>query len=33
VYPEDESKLIGLYIGLIKIIGCSASQLHSWWEK
>ena len=24
--------LLGLYIGLIKIIGCSASQFHSWWE-
>ncbi|GBB83753.1 hypothetical protein RclHR1_10420005 [Rhizophagus clarus] len=29
---EDESKLIGLYIGLIEIIGCNANQLHSWWE-
>src|SRR6266542_3119758 len=30
--PRDQSKLLGLYIGLIKIIGCSASQIHSWWE-
>lgn len=29
---EDRTKLLGLYIGLIKIIGCSASQVHSWWE-
>ncbi|CAB5357531.1 unnamed protein product [Rhizophagus irregularis] len=32
VRSGDESKLMGLYIGLIKIIGCSASQLHSWWK-
>ena len=29
---HDKSMLLGLYIGLIKIIGCSASQIHSWWE-
>ncbi|CAG8842670.1 29313_t:CDS:2, partial [Gigaspora margarita] len=29
---EDRTKLLGLYIGLINIIGCSASQVHSWWE-
>ncbi|CAG8616088.1 3980_t:CDS:1 [Funneliformis mosseae] len=30
--PREKSMLLGLYIGLIKIIGCSASQIHSWWE-
>jgi hypothetical protein len=29
---RDKSMLLGLYIGLIKVIGCSASQIHSWWE-
>ncbi|RIB22027.1 hypothetical protein C2G38_2076726 [Gigaspora rosea] len=29
---QDRTMLLGLYNGLIKIIGCSASQLHSWWE-
>jgi hypothetical protein len=32
VFPKEESNLLGLYQGLIKYIGCSASQLHSWWE-
>ncbi|RHZ45260.1 hypothetical protein Glove_682g42 [Diversispora epigaea] len=31
--PRDTTMLFGLYIGLIKHIGCSASQIHSWWEK
>ncbi|GBB83754.1 hypothetical protein RclHR1_10420006 [Rhizophagus clarus] len=30
--PIDESMLLGLYIGLIKIIGCNSSRLHSWWK-
>src|SRR6266542_2731596 len=30
--PQDRSNLLGLYIGLIKFLECSASQLHSWWE-
>ncbi|CAG8692227.1 507_t:CDS:1 [Ambispora leptoticha] len=30
--PWDQRFLLGLYIGLIKFIGCSASQIHSWWE-
>ncbi|GBC07384.1 hypothetical protein RclHR1_07420008 [Rhizophagus clarus] len=29
---QDKTMLLGLYIGLITIIGCSASQIHSWWE-
>jgi len=29
---EDKFMLLGLYIGLIKIIDCNASQIHSWWE-
>ncbi|CAJ0846959.1 6598_t:CDS:10 [Entrophospora sp. SA101] len=33
INPREQSMLFGLYIGLIKIIGCSASQIHSWWEK
>ncbi|CAG8785699.1 24519_t:CDS:2, partial [Dentiscutata erythropus] len=28
---QDRTMLLGMYIGLIKII-CSASQVHSWWE-
>src|SRR5215471_14876341 len=32
MHPQDRSMLGGLYAGLIKHIGCSASQLHSWWE-
>jgi hypothetical protein len=32
VYPGEDTNLLGLYIGLIKYIGCTASQLHSWWE-
>src|SRR4051812_7079644 len=29
---QDRTMLLGLYIGLIKLIGCSASEIHSWWE-
>ncbi|CAG8512608.1 8654_t:CDS:1 [Ambispora leptoticha] len=29
---EDKINLLGLYIGLIKFLDCSASQIHSWWE-
>jgi hypothetical protein len=29
---QDKTMLLGMYIGLITIIGCSASQIHSWWE-
>ncbi|CAI2161997.1 13665_t:CDS:2 [Funneliformis geosporum] len=31
--PREKSMLLGLYIGLITYIGCSASHIHSWWEK
>ncbi|GBC04566.1 hypothetical protein RclHR1_05740008 [Rhizophagus clarus] len=30
--PLEESNLLGLYIGLIKYIEISASELHSWWN-
>ncbi|GES99070.1 hypothetical protein RCL_jg9194.t1 [Rhizophagus clarus] len=29
---DEESKLLGLYIGLIKYIEISTSELHSWWK-
>ena len=29
---QERTMLLGVYIGLIRLMSCSASQLHSWWE-